>query len=121
MTFFGSSLLLQDHLYRLARALVSTHAAALAVVQVRNKEDLILGQRADLIWFVSIFEQSVDIFAGDLVDAALGAKDLTEVAFDAFLMVDHGNECPPGTGFGDLGAARIYQFACFYLHQETLS
>jgi hypothetical protein len=51
-------------LYRHAWALVSAHAAAFAVVQVRDKEPFFL------------------------VDAALGAVNLTEAAFYAFLMID---------------------------------
>jgi hypothetical protein len=42
MTSVGSSLLLQDHCNRHVRALVGTYAAALAVIQVGNKEPFYL-------------------------------------------------------------------------------
>jgi hypothetical protein len=71
---------------------MSAHAAALAVIQVGHK--------------LSLF----------LVDAAFGAIDLAEAAFYAFLMIEYGNECPPGTGQRRAGAARIYQSPCLYLH-----
>jgi len=71
---------------------VRANAAALAVIQVGHELTL------------------------HLVDAAFGAVDLAEAAFDAFFMINNGNERPPGTGLGHLGAARIYQSACLYFH-----
>jgi hypothetical protein len=84
MTFFGSSLLLQDHFYRHARTLVGAHAAAFAVIQVGNKKIL------------------------HLVNAALWAVDLADATLDAFLMIEHGHESPPSTSFCKTSAARIY-------------
>jgi hypothetical protein len=97
MISFGSSLLLQDHFYRHARALMGADAAALAVIQVGNKKIL------------------------HLVNAALWAVDLADATLDTFLMIEHGHESPPRTSFCDTSAARIYQSPCFYIHQETLS
>jgi hypothetical protein len=76
---------------------MSAHAAAFAVVQVGHEEPIFL------------------------VNAALWAVDLTEAALDAFLMIDHWHESPPGTSLCDAGAARIYKSPCLYLHHETLS
>jgi hypothetical protein len=71
---------------------MSTHAAALAIVQIRHKEPV------------------------SLVNAALGTIDLAEAAFDAQLMINHGHERPPGTRLGDAGTARIYQSPCLNIH-----
>jgi hypothetical protein len=97
MISFGSSLLLQDHFYRHAWALMGAHAAALAVIQVGDEKLLLL------------------------VNAALRAVDLADATLDTFLVIEHGHESPPGTSFCYTSAARIYQSPCLYIHQETLS
>jgi hypothetical protein len=71
---------------------MGAHAAALAVIQVGYEHPFLL------------------------VNASLRTIDLAEAAFDAFLMIDHRYKGPPGSRFGDLGAARIDQPACLYLH-----
>jgi hypothetical protein len=76
---------------------MGAHAAALAVIQVGYKQPFLL------------------------VNASLRTIDLAEAAFNAFLVINHWYEGPPGSSLGDLGAARINQPACLYLHQETLS
>ena len=78
-------------------AFIGTHAAAFAVIQVRDKLPI------------------------HLVDAALGTIDRTEAAFYTCLMIDNGHKSPPGTGLRYSGAARIYQFTSLHFHQETLS
>jgi hypothetical protein len=71
---------------------MGAYAAALAVIQVGNEHSFLL------------------------VNASLRAIDLAEAAFYAFLMIDDRYKGPPGSRFSDLGAARIDQPACLYLH-----
>jgi hypothetical protein len=78
-------------------AFMSAYAATLAIIQVRNKEPF------------------------HLMNAAFRAVDLAKAALDAFFLIEYGHESPPGTGFCDTGAARIYQSASLNFHQETLS
>jgi hypothetical protein len=71
---------------------MGAYAAALAVIQVGYEQPF------------------------HLVNASLWTINLAEAAFNAFIMIDHRYKGPPGSRFSDLGAARIDQPACLYLH-----
>jgi hypothetical protein len=71
---------------------MGTNTATLAVVQIGDEE------------------------AFHLMNTALGTVNLTKAALNALFMVNYRDECPPGSGLGNLRAARINQLACLNFH-----